>query len=162
MPSLKTIKWNGYKIGLYFPEISIRFITLNKFPIFWDTHLTFDLIVEGTKDLRKKPVEIKYLWQLFDSDDKLVKNDIGFYKIPRPTSYSGLRLLKAIEIRSLKPSQSYLIKMAFSIPDSQSIYFDMATFTTKDKDEIWMQIILAFISAVVAIIVALGFRVITG
>lgn len=124
-------------------------------PYFWDSEVTFDLLVNITKGERNLDEYWDYEWQLCDLDDGLLKPvvrnqvhvcNIGLRRKLRKWS-SGR--LGAVKLGYLSPNKHYRLYIKLTSPLGEQNKYLGATFTIKDRDELYMQIFI--------LIIALGF-----
>ena len=112
------------------------------------------MIVTPPKSLqRTTQTNLQYDWKLYDSDDNAIKS--GNDSCSLKPSF-GKRKLRAMKIGHLKPQQCY--RLTIVLRDMYGVTsepLEAATFTIKDKDEFYMQVLIALIAIVMGII--LGF-----
>lgn len=153
MPRYRELEWQGYTVRIAPPmgDVSRQ---LPLMPFFWDTDIHFDMIAESPKDMPKTTeLSLKYKWELLDLDDRVIRSGQNNYVFNPITS---TRKHHAIEIGFLKPQQCYRLNITLTdIYGSTSEPLPILTFTVKDRDEVYMQIVVALVGIVVGII--LGF-----
>ncbi len=72
MPKFLAMNWDGklFKLSQYRDDIRNMIPII---PYFWDSEVTFDLLVNIKKDKKKLDEYWDYEWELCDLDDKQVK-----------------------------------------------------------------------------------------
>ena len=153
MPRYRELEWEGYTIRIA-PALRDLLRQLPLIPFFWDTDIHFDMIAESPKDIPETTeLSLKYKWELRDLDDKVIKNGQGSYDFK---SLGGRRKHHALKIGFLKPQQCYRLNIILTdIYGTTSESLPIATFTVKDRDEVFTQIFVALIAIIMGII--LGF-----
>lgn len=158
MPTYKKIRWNEYEVSIFVEERDIFRMLLSIIapiaPYFWDTEINLDMAVDPPKNLEQIAGRtLDYKWELRDLDDKVIRSGQGNYDIK---SLAGRRKHRAIKIGFLKPQQCYRLNIILTdIYGDTSEPLPIATFTIKDRDELYMQVLIALIAIVTGII--LGF-----
>ena len=152
-------KWNDYTLRLFNPEKNIRYL-VEWIPYFWDNEVAFDLYVQIPKYKRHIEEDWAYHWELRDLDDQIVKQGIqtkqgdGEFRV----SNQGIRRklatwnsgkTRAIVLGNLHPNRQYRIFLKVTSPSEESREMQMASFTIKDRDELYMQLLI--------LVFALGF-----
>jgi hypothetical protein len=155
MPHFGKVKWRGYGIRVFESEWDV-FRLFPIVPYFWDTNINLDIIVDASKETRQTlGTSLKYEWELLDLDDRVVRNGKGNYT-PVAGQFMSWRKHNAIKIGYLKPQQCYRLEITLTdIYGSTSAPLQIATFTIKDRDELYMQLFVALIGIIIGII--LGF-----
>ena len=155
MPSYKVVKWGGYKVRI-FPEErdylrNLLLLVGSIAPYFWDSDINMDMAIDIARNIeRVKGRELRYEWELSDSDGKIVNSGQGNY----PFSLSGKRKHGAIRLGTLKPQQCYRVNITITdIYGSTSTPFLVTSFSTKDRDEFKTQIFLGVIVIILGIII---------
>ena len=124
-------------------------------PYFWDSEVTFDLLTRITKEKSNLDEYWDYEWQLCDLEDKLLKPivrdkvrvcNIGLRRKLR--SWSSFKL-GAVKLGYLLPNKHYRLYLKLTNPLGEQNKYLGATFTLKDRDELYMQLLI--------LIIALGF-----
>jgi len=155
MPHFGKVKWEGYRIRVFEAEWDI-FRLLPILPYFWDTNINLDIIIDASKEIRQTTgTSLKYEWELLDLDDRVVRNGQGNYA-PVAGQFMSWRKHNAIKIGYLRPQQCY--RLEITLTDSYgntSAPLQIATFTIKDRDELYMQLFVALVGIIIGII--LGF-----
>jgi hypothetical protein len=157
MPSFGKVKWEGYSIRVFETERDIyRLFPI--IPYFWDTNINLDIVIDAPKKVRQATgTSLKYEWELLDLDDNVVRSGQGSYGFITG-SFSSARKHDAIKIGYLKPQQCYRLEITLTdIHGNTSAPLQIATFTIKDRDELYMQLFIALIAIIMALI--LGFVV---
>jgi hypothetical protein len=145
-------KWNGYKIRIFPYEYDIfRTILGSIVPYFWDSDIKLDMAIDPPKNYNKKTdILIQYKWELRDADDKVVKSGQDNYETKR----AYRRKHHSIKIGFLKPQQCYRLFLCFAdYKNSFSEPISKTSLTIKDRDEMYMQIFIALIAVVLAIVI---------
>lgn len=160
MPTRKSVQWNGYEIQILAERRDVsRWLPFIApiVPYFWDTDISLDMIVDPPKNIeRTTETTLQYQWELRDSDDNVVRSDKDSYPF-RPSF--GKRKLRAIRIGHLKPRQCYSLNIIVTdIYGATSEPLEIATFTIKDRDEFRMQVLIALIAVVAALVFSLLLR----
>ena len=153
MPRYREVKWSGYKVRIFAEERDIsRFFPI--VPYFWDTNINFDMVVDLPKDMQQLPnMSLKYKWELRDLDDKVVRSGQGSYE---PQSFLDRRKHRAIMIGFLKPQQCYRLNIILTdIYGTTSEPIQIASFTIKDRDEVYTQVFISLITIIMGIIIGL-------
>jgi hypothetical protein len=160
MPKYRKIQWNGYKVNIYVDEQDKFRLMLSIIapivPYFWDTDINLDITVEPPEDIEQiAGRSLQYNWELRDLDGKVIRSGQDSYEFK---SLAGGRKHRAIKIGFLKPQQCYQLYATFTdIYGTTSEPLQIATFTIKDRDELYMQLFIAIIAIIMALI--LGFVV---
>ena len=96
---------------------------------------------------------VGYKWTLVDMDGFRVKEGEGVYT-QNKTDYLSTGKRDAIKIAggSLKAFQAYQLYVSIIDGDVQSEREWVARFTIKDKDELYLQIVVVFIATALAVI----------
>ena len=161
MPKFRTHNWNGYNIRLFHNKENIRSI-LSTIPFFWDSEVVFDLGIGLPQGRKEKGIEDTwtYKWELCDLDDKLIKHDqntvivskLGFRRYLR--GYWPWGKDRAVVPGLLPPNRHYQLYMIFTgLYNGKSDRLLFATFTTKDRDEVYMQLFIALIVIIAGIFI---------
>jgi hypothetical protein len=155
MPSFKKAKWEGYSLRVFESEWDI-FRVLPILPYFWDTNIKLDIIVDARKKTQEeRGTSLTYEWELLDLDDNVVRNGHGKYGFVTD-SFRSVRKRNAIKIGYLRPQQCYRLEVTITDTyGATSPPLQVATFTIKDRDELYMQIFVALVAIILALI--LGF-----
>jgi hypothetical protein len=159
MPTYKKIRWNGHKVSIFVEEGDTFRLLLSIIapivPYFWDTNINLDMAVEPPKNIEQiEGRSLQYKWELLDLDDKVIRSGQDSYDF----SLRGERKHRAIKIGFLKPQQCYRLNVILTdIYGNTSEPLQMATFTIKDRDELYMQVFIAILAIIMALI--LGFVV---
>jgi len=160
MPTRKSVQWNGYAIHISAERRDIpRWLPFIGpiVPYFWDTDINLDMVVYPPKSIeRTAETTLQYKWELHDSDDKVVRGDEDSYSL-KPSF--GKRKLRAIRIGHLKPQQCYRLSIILTdIYGATSEPLEIATFTIKDRDELYMQMFITIFAIIMALIFGFLFR----
>jgi len=153
MPSYKTAEWSGYKVNVYAERRDIpRLLPL--VPYFWDTDINLDMEAELPDDIPQAPkISLKYKWELHDLDNNVVRSGQDSYE------FGSGRKHRAIKIGFLKPQQCYRLNIVLTdIYGTTSEPLQIATFTVKDKDEFYTQVLLSLIAIIMGIIIGFVVR----
>jgi len=124
-------------------------------PYFWDSDVTFDLLVKITGEKRNLDEDWDYEWQLCDSENKLlnpgVKDSVHVCNVGlrRKLRFWSSGKNGAIKLGYLSPNRHYRLYLILRNPYSGKDKYLAATFTIKDRDELYMQLLI--------LIIALGF-----
>lgn len=162
MPKFRTHNWNGYNIRLFHNEQSIRSF-LSVIPFFWDSEVVFDLGIGLPQGRKEKAIEDTwiYKWELCDLGDTLIKyagqntvkvSKLGFRRYL--TLYWPWGKNRAVVLGLLPPNKHYQLYMTFTgLYSGKSDRLLFATFTTKDRDEVYMQLFIALIVVIAGIFI---------
>jgi len=157
VPTYRKILWNGYKVSIFVEERDtfrlLASLIAPIVPYFWDTNINLDMAVAPPKNIEQiEGRSLQYKWELYDLNDKVIRSGQDNYDF----SLRGKRKHRAIKIGYLKPQQCYRLNIILTdIYGSASEPLQFATFTVKDRDELYMQVLVALIAIVMGII--LGF-----
>jgi hypothetical protein len=158
MPRYGQVKWNGYKVRLFAEERDL-FRLFPIVPFFWDSNINLDMVCDPPKEIRKKTnLSLSYKWELYDVDDKVVKSGQDVYEFKSNIIAAIRRKHRAIKIGLLKPQQYYRLNITLTdIYGSTSEPLKIASFSIKDRDEVYTRILIALITIIMGIII--GFLV---
>jgi hypothetical protein len=158
MPTYKKIRWNNYVVRI-FPEErdtlrTIFFLIPSIVPYFWDTDINLDMTIDPPKNIQ--PIErrpLEYKWELCDLDNNVIRSGKDSYEFQ---SFLKSRKRRAIKIGFLKPQQGYRLNIILTdIYGTSSDPLQIASFTIKDKDEVYTQIFLSLITIFMGIVIGL-------
>ena len=156
VPHLKRTRWGDCIIQVQPPDNSLRsWLIINLLPYFWDSEISFDLVVSVPKKRRRHSEFWKYEWSLTDLDNHVLKNGKDVIELSRTTiAKDWVRKQRAIYIGNLHPNKEYKLSITFTDEQGgQSNPLQPATFTVKDRDEIYMQIFVALVVIFMGIII---------
>jgi hypothetical protein len=152
MPRYGKTKWSGYVVRLFAEEYDI-FRLLPIVPYFWDSNINLDMVADPPKGSNKAVVSfLKYKWELRDLDDNVVKSGEDVYTF----SHRGINMRKhgAIRIGYLKPQQYYRLYIILTdVYGGTSASLLVASFTIKDRDEVYTQILISLVVIIMGIII---------
>lgn len=162
MPNFKTPKWNGYEVRLApFREDRRSKWLIFWFPYFWDSDCCFDMWVRQPKERRGEKDVISWAWQLKDLDDNVIKQGSGTLHLPKEgirrfLSYWSGTKARAVPLGTLAPNRQYKVLLQlFSEGTTDNETFEMVTFTTKDRDEVYMQAFIAVFAVATAFAISI-------
>lgn len=147
MPSSKKISWNNHKIRIFPSESDTRSI-IRLLPYFWDSEIVCDLVIKPPK----KPLEDTkwlYQWELVDLDDNIIKagEDIIDLIAKDIRKHDEARKKRGIILGYLHPNKHYRLFLTTQDANGNSSEKNLAyTFTIKDRDEYYMQILILMIA----------------
>lgn len=153
MPRYGEVTWCGYRIRIFTEERDL-FRLLPIVPFFWDTSINLDMVADPPKDVpQTTEVSLKYRWELNDLDDKLVRSGQDSYEFK---SFLSRRKHHAIRIGFLRPQQCYRLNIILTdIYGTTSEPLQIASFTVKDRDEVYTQVFISLITILMGIIIGL-------
>jgi hypothetical protein len=158
MPTYKKIQWNGYKVSIFVEERDTlrSFLSLmaSILPYFWDTDINLDMMVSPPRNIQQiERRSLQYKWELRDLDDNVVRSGQDNYEFQ---SFLNRRKHRAIKIGFLKPQQGYRLNITITdIYGSISEPLQIASFTVKDRDEVYTQVFISLITILMGIIIGL-------
>lgn len=158
MTKFKTLRWNGYVVSLLHHKNNIRRM-FSLIPYFWDDEVHYTLAIRQPKSAERSHDVWEYKWRLLDLDGNRIKEgrdkiDITSAKGMRKylvMDYWTLGKSRAIVLGNLSPNKHYILKVKFTNEMGESIDEVMATFSTKDRADFYMQIFLILFSIVAAL-----------
>lgn len=156
MPKFHPIKYAGKLFKLAHPQRDIR-NTIPMVPYFWDSEVSFDLLVNISSGERRIDEFWDYEQELCDLDDKplrpAVKEKIHICNIGirRKLRYWSSGKLLAIKLGYLLPNKHYRLYITLTNSVDGRRKYLAATFTIKDRDEYYMQIFLILFSIAMAL-----------
>ncbi len=156
MPSTKSLKWAGYKISVLPTDSDIRsYVKL--LPYFWDTEVTCDIELQVlNKNIHDAVWD--YQWELADLDNNILKKDKATLSIKGKDikrRRSGKKK-RAIYLGNLHPNKQYRLFIIFTNEYGERSARHLAyTFTIKDRDEYYMQLLILIIAIIFAFFFAL-------
>ena len=164
MPSLQHHEWEGHNIQVLPVTKDVRIFFLPRLvllPYFWDTEICFDLTTSLVKGSTDTDEMWDYDWELCDLDDKIVKKSTGTINIlNKPvgkywglTSHSTTHKDRAISLPLLHPHKEYILYITLSNSKGHSEREKYATFTVKDRDEVYMQLFIALVVIFMGILI---------
>lgn len=154
MPKFHSMKYDTklFKLSHYHKDIR-EVLMLGIIPYFWDSEVSFDLLVNIPPRGKNIDQYWDYEWELCDLEDKPIKPAIkdkvhvcnkGIRRKYRQWS-SGKEL--AVKLGYLLPNKHYKLYVKLTNPiDGKDKKYLGATFTIKDRDEYYMQIFLILFS----------------
>jgi len=154
MPKFHKMEYANCLFRLAYTRKDIRDM-IPVIPFFWDSEVTFDLLTKITKEKQNIDEYWDYEWQLCDLDDELlkpvVKDQVHVCNIGlrRKLRYWSSGKLGAVKLGSLLPNRHYRLYIKLTSPLGEQNRCLSATFTIKDRDELYMQLLI--------LIIALGF-----
>jgi hypothetical protein len=153
MPSYGAIKWNGYRVRIFAEEHDILRV-LPIVPYFWDININLDMVADLPKGSQKMAeMSLGYKWELRDLDDKVVRSGQDTYEFK---TFVNKRKHRAVKIGFLKPQQYYRLNIILiDIYGNTSEPLPIASFTIKDRDEVYTQIFLSLITISMGIVIGL-------
>ena len=153
MPSYGTVKWKGYRVRVFAEERDLLRV-LPIVPYFWESDINLDMVADPPKDIqRTEQLSLSYRWELHDLDGKVARSGQGSYEFAA-WHLPNMRKHRAIEIGFLKPHQCYRLKIILTDRyGTTSQPMQIATFTTKDKDEVYTQVMISLITIAMGIII---------
>lgn len=165
MPNFKSPKWNNNTIKVRPPETDFLRSAdlLHLIPYFWDTDISLDLMIQPSNPKSLKiEEEWEYRWELRNLDDEIIKNGIGTINMnPKQVKRNfWARKIRAIKLGYLKPGQQYVLYLYLIAGQfGRSEPLKMVTYTIKDRDEYYIQLLILIIGIGFAFILwALGGR----
>ncbi len=157
MTKFKTLHWNDYEIRLLHHKDGVRRV-INLIPYFWDDEVHYTLAIRQLKNAKRPQDVWEYKWRLLDLDGNRIKDGRDIIDII-PTKWmrryfggywtSGKS--RAIVLGNLSPNRYYILKINFTNEMGESIEQIMATFSTKDRADFYMQIFLILFSIFAAL-----------
>jgi hypothetical protein len=158
MPTYKKIRWNNYVVRI-FPEErdtlrSVFSLIPLIIPYFWDTDINLDMAIDPPKNIQQiERRHLEYKWELYDLDNNVVRSGHDNYEFQ---SFLKRRKRRAIKIGYLKPQQGYRLNITVTdIYGSSSEPLQIASFTIKDRDEVYTQIFISLVTILMGIIIGL-------
>ena len=153
MPFYGKFKVDRYSVRIFSNE-TLRVLPI--VPYFWDTNINLDLIVEPRKQHTGfKFDSVKYIWELVNIDGDVIKNGEGDYKFSHSIGFGQPRKVRAIKIGYLRPHQQYILNLCLEDSLGQTPYRPVASFTVKDRDELYMQTFIGIIVIAIGILIGL-------
>lgn len=157
MPKFGTRNFDNYSIRLFGSSHNLirTFDIFNIIPYFWDSNIKLDMMLEiiNKRAGQNKLKTLAFEWKLVDSDGNRIKSGKGTY------TFGWRRNKDIIKLGILKPYQSYELSIMFIDElGNETGYEPIGTFTIKDRDEMYVHLIIAFLAAVIAVIVGLAAR----
>lgn len=160
MTKFKTLYWNGYEIRLLHYKNNIRSM-INLIPYFWDDEVFYTLVIRPSKKVRHINDIWKYQWRLIDLEGNLIKHGtdevdvINTKWMRRYFKYWTSGKTRAIVLGNLSPNRNYILNVRFINGNGESSEETvMATLSTKDRADFYMQIFLIIFSIVAALFFA--------
>ena len=161
MPSYRKVEWNGYIVRLYPEERDVLravfFLVPSIVPFFWDTSISLDMTITPPKNIRQiERSYVEYRWELHDLDNKVVESGRDTYEFQ---SYLKVRKHHAVRLGFLKPQQGYRLDVTLTdMYGTASNPLPSASFTVKDRDEVYTQVFISLITILMGIIIGLLVR----
>lgn len=121
---------------------SMRYVfwVLYLVPFFWDTDISLDLKMEFyNRKVKPEKVAWVYRWELRDLDKNLIRQ--GGDTLSLKGDRSIQRKERAISLGNLSPNKQYLLYLSINHSDLIKVF----SFTTKDRDEIYLQLFIGII-----------------
>jgi hypothetical protein len=151
MPLFKEQRWNGYRIRTFPTDRdlirSADFLRL--IPYFWDTEISFDLKIQPPNHKTNIDEIWEYEWELRDLDGNILKHNRGEISlIPNEIKKTfWASAYRAMVLGNLRPHKEYLLYLALTSGEyGRSEPLKIITFTVKDRDEYYMQLLLLIIA----------------
>jgi hypothetical protein len=138
----------------------IRSLVSTLLPYFWDTEIVIDMEVKPTKKKTTDDI-LKYQWELRDLDENIIKKGWGEVNIPHSTilGKKPIHAERAITLGNLHPHRYYKIYITFSDSMQTSERLLGGTLTVKDRDELYMQLVILLLGigfAFVLLLIEMG------
>jgi hypothetical protein len=155
MPRYGRIEWDGYRVRIFVEEHEIlRSLLAPIVPYFWDSNINLDMVANPPKNIQQTTrLSLRYKWELRDLDDKVVRSGQDSYEFE---SFMRRRKHGAIKIGFLKPQQCYRLNIILTdIYGNTSEPLQIASFTVKDRDEVYTQVFISLITITMGIIIGL-------
>lgn len=157
MVKFKLLNWNGYEIRLLHDKDNIRRM-INLIPYFWDDEIHFTLALRQQSNMKYSEDVWEYKWRLLDLDGNRIKDKKETINITKAKfmrrvfgGYWTAGKRRAIVLGNLSPNKNYILKVLFTNGMGESIDETMATFSIKDRTDIYMQIFLILFSIFAAL-----------
>ena len=142
MPRYRKYTWRHHKIKVY-PEDLWR--TLPLVPFFWDSPTNLVVVVNKATSGREQ-TDVVCTWQLEDGNGDIVENDQSTFEYKKPYT---------LRLGNLRPHQAYKLSVILTDDEYSSPRIPIAYFTVKDRDEMYIQVLIGLIIIVAG--VAIGF-----
>jgi len=149
MPNFIKRDWNGYRFCLKSTKSDIR-SWLFIIPYYWDNEISFDLAIRLIGQANHDDL-LNYIWELRDLDDHILKegqDEVRIIKDKLRAYYKSWPMGKerAITLGNLETNRHYCVYIKLlDANNNESEFMQVATFTTKDRDEVLMQLFILII-----------------
>ena len=145
--NFKTVKRNGYEAQLYHDNNNFRsWLITSWIPYFWDSDISFDLLIKTPNDFRQNTESWNYYWELRDLDGEIIAQNKKDKKGHGSTlltnkgfrkwfgGYWNVKKGRAIVLGNLHPHKEYILYVDFNSDcNGKTGECIMATFSIEDR-----------------------------